>query len=363
MGEARYVLWLNRLVGEDLRLYRGLVKRLGNEKAVFDAAAARKNLGLEDDTHSARFFDAAKEAKIDQYIAWLKRHEIAAVAYLEEGYPPLLKEIYDPPPILFVRGRLPEPEKLTIAMVGARANTRYGAQVAKEFAFELAAQGCCVVSGMAYGIDACAARAALLAEANTCPTVAVLGCGADVVYPEQNRELYEQITQRGAVVSEYAPGSPPFPYHFPRRNRIIAGLCRGVVVVEAGERSGASITVNHALDQGRDVFAVPGRITDAKSRGANRFIRDSLAKPVLEVGDILEEYGLQAGQRVTSAPLELGTLSPLERRVVELLADEAIQADELCQILGVGTKELNSALTSLEFSGIMKQLPGRVYSL
>lgn len=362
--DARYALWLNRLVGDNVREYRSIVDAWGSERAAFEAAAQKKPVAGDDDALNARMREAAREEKIDKYSKWLRRHEIQTVTYLEETYPPLLREIYDPPTVLFVKGRLPHPDQLTIAVVGARKNTRYGADTAKALSFELARQGCCVVSGLAYGIDACAATAALLAEDNPCPTLAVLGCGVDVAYPAENEDLYRAVIEKGAVVSEFAPGTTPLPHHFPKRNRIISGLARGVLVVEAGEKSGTQITVGHALEQGRDVFAVPGRITDSRSVGTNRLLRDGHAKLVLGVGDILEEYGFDiAGGEAERKEPDLSGLPDLARRVVELVAVEPRSADELCQILAVEVKELNSTLTSLEFSGIMKQLPGRVYSL
>ncbi|MBQ3109284.1 MAG: DNA-processing protein DprA, partial [Clostridia bacterium] len=221
--------------------------------------------------------------------------------------------------------------------------------------------GACIVSGLAAGVDAAAAEGALEAKENPLPTIAVLGGGVDMIYPAENANLYERIAERGAILSEFAPGLRPQKGFFPMRNRIISGLSLGVLVTEAGERSGASITVGTALDQGRDTFAVPGRITDRMSKGTNRMIRDGQAAPVLEAADILRWYGIESAEKTEKR--NALKLSPLETKIMEALRHQEESFDELCEKLSVSAAELNSALTSLEFSEIIKQLPGRVYEL
>jgi DNA processing protein len=257
----------------------------------------------------------------------------------DAGYPSLLAAIHDPPPSLYVRGAASESilSGPAVAVVGARSCSAYGRSVARALARELAAAGLVVISGMARGIDGEAHRGAL--EAGV--TVAVLGCGIDRDYPAANAELARRICERGLVVSEYEPGVEPAPWRFPARNRIIAGLCEATVVVEAREKSGALITADFALDEGRDVLAVPGEITSGLSAGTNALIRLG-AVPVTCAGDILELFHL-APAAPESAPLPAAAATLLER-----LRDGAMTADELVRASGVDPAAASAALVELE---------------
>jgi DNA processing protein len=251
------------------------------------------------------------------------------------GFPPLLRAIHDPPAGLFLRGAA-KPELLAqpaAAVVGARASSGYGASVARSLGRELAAAGLVVVSGLARGIDAEAHRGAL--EANG-TTVAVLGCGIDRDYPAAHAELARRVAGAGLIVSEYAPGVEPAPWRFPARNRIVAGLCAATVVVEARERSGALITADLALEEGREVFAVPGEITSALSAGTNALLKLGAA-PLTSATDVLASFGLEP------EPVE-GDRSPL----LELLP---ASADELVRRTGLGADEVARALVELELEG------------
>ncbi|MEL7609832.1 MAG: DNA-processing protein DprA [Bacillota bacterium] len=365
VDEQQSVLWLNRLTGHDVRLFRRLVGVFGSALGLFESVAAGRTEALEgfDPALVNRMKESASGKKIREYLAWLRTRSIEAIPITDPRYPTLLKEIYDPPSVLFVRGELRPEVTLPLAMVGARTCTQYGREVAGALAGALCEAGACIVSGLAHGIDSIGALAALSVESNDYPTVAVLGCGVDVVYPKEQQRLYEQIARRGAVISEFFPGTRPYASNFPMRNRIISGLSRGVIVVEAGEKSGALITANCALEQGRDVYSVPGRITDSMSLGTNRMIREGSAKPVFTVNDILEEYGYSLEYRPIRAAVDLSALDPGQKTIVELLKADARSFDELCELTGIGAAELNSTLTSLEFSEIIKQLPGRVYCL
>jgi DNA processing protein len=261
----------------------------------------------------------------------------------DDGYPPLLLQIHDPPPALFVRGEgdialLTQP---AIAVVGARACSPYGAQVARTLGRELAAAGVVVVSGMARGIDAEAHRGALDAGG---VTVAILGCGIDRDYPAAHAQLARRICERGLIVSEYEPGVEPAAFRFPARNRIISGLAAVTVVVEAREKSGALITADFALEQNRTVFAVPGEITSSLSTGTNRLIREGAA-PVTSVQDVLDELGL-APPAAPGASLGAAADSLLAR-----LAERPWTADELGSSTGLGAAELAVALAELELAG------------
>lgn len=267
-------------------------------------------------------------------------------------YPSLLREIKDPPPVLWVEGEVGVlSREICVAIVGARECTPYGEKVAFNLAVELVRTGIVVVSGLAYGIDTAAHRGALEGAGKT---VAVLGCGIDVPYPGGNLGLKKRIAQSGAVLSEFPPGTAAATWTFPQRNRIISGLARGVVVVEAGVKSGALITAEWALQQGREVFAVPGNITSPLSAGTNRLIGQG-AKVVTGVSDILEELNIRSGLQAKEncRPLSTG-----EGAVLEFLSNGARNIDELVRLSGYPVGEVSSILTGLEIGGLVKSLPG-----
>jgi DNA processing protein len=267
------------------------------------------------------------------------------------GYPPLLAELYDPPARLYLRGGPAEIlSRVAVAIVGARSCSSYGAEVARGLARELAAAGVVVVSGLARGVDGEAHRGALSAGGLT---VAVLGCGIDRDYPRAHAELARRIAGSGLVVSEYPPGVEPAPWRFPARNRIVAGLAKATVVVEARRRSGALITADFALELGRDVFAVPGEITSGLSEGTNDLIRQG-AIPLLAVGDVLEALGIEPA--LPDAP---STLSPEAEAVWGALEAGALTLDELARDAGVGSAEVAVALTELELAGLVSRADGR----
>jgi DNA processing protein len=266
--------------------------------------------------------------------------------------PELLRQIHDPPRALFLRGAR-DPEVLTrpaVAIVGARACSPYGAQVARMLGRELAAAGLVVVSGLARGVDGEAHRGALETAG---VTVAVLGCGIDRDYPAAHAALARRICEQGLVVSEYEPGVEPAPWRFPARNRIIAGLAAATVIVEARERSGALITADFALEDGREVFAVPGEITGALAVGTNRLLRQG-AIPLTSTEDVLEVFGLARG------PTQAPALGAVAKRVLDRLADASFTADELARSTGVEARELAAALAELELSGAAVESDGVV---
>jgi len=267
-----------------------------------------------------------------------------------DGYPPLLAQLHDPPPRLYLRGDA-DPELLArpaVAVVGARACSSYGAHVARVLGRELAAAGVVVVSGLARGIDAEAHRGAL--EAGT--TVAVLGCGIDRDYPRAHAELARRVAAEGLVVSEYGPGVEPAPWRFPARNRVVAGLALATIVVEARERSGALITADFALELGRELFAVPGEITSALSAGTNGLLRQAAAAPYLGLDDVLGPLGLQR------APPASVPVSPPAWAALTLLADGARTADEVVRRSGRPSAEVAAALVELELAGLVYAADG-----
>ena len=268
---------------------------------------------------------------------------VTRIARRDPRFPPLLAAIHDPPPALYLRGNADAGvlSGVGVAVVGARSCSSYGRAVGRMLARELAAAGVVVVSGMARGVDGVAHRGALEASG---VTVAVLGCGIDRDYPAAHAELARRICQRGLVVSEYEPGVEPAPWRFPARNRIIAGLCRATVVVEARERSGALITADFALEEGREVLAVPGEITSTLSAGTNALLRIG-ATPVTRAADVLEALGIEPVE--SSAP-EIGEQA---RELLALLCDGSLTADELVRVAGADAARVSAALLELELAG------------
>ena len=285
----------------------------------------------------ARGFDEAV------YLERLRSEGVRWVARSAPGFPPLLHAIHDPPPGLFVRGAAGPDllQRATVAVVGARSCSPYGAQVARMLGRELGRAGLVVVSGLARGIDGEAHRGALESGA---VTVGVLGCGIDRDYPAAHRELATRIRATGLTVSEYAPGVEPAPWRFPARNRIIAGLSAATVVVEARDRSGALITADLALEEGREVFAVPGEITSALSSGTNDLLKLG-AIPLTGSADVLDVFGLTGGE---TEGVELGSVA---EEVLARLRDGPAGADELARATGLDAGTLASALTELELAG------------
>ncbi|MBI4506753.1 MAG: DNA-protecting protein DprA [Chloroflexi bacterium] len=280
------------------------------------------------------------------------------LTWLDAAYPERLKQIASPPIVLYVRGDLQPADEWAVAVVGTRRASVYGRDVTARIVGELAASGVTVVSGLARGIDSHAHRAALDAGGRT---LAVLGSGIDVLYPPENARLAEAIVGSGALLSELPPGTQPEAHHFPLRNRVISGLVLAVLVVEAPEGSGALITADSALDQGRDVFAVPGNITQRSSAGTNRLIQDG-AKLVTCARDVLEEL------RLGSLPqqLEMRALlpeNPVEQRLVALLREQPAHLDELVRASGLPTAEVSSAMAMLELKGFVRALGGQHYAL
>lgn len=337
-----------------LRMISGMTNtRTKNFIAFFGSArlawlATRRDLffcGLLDETSCNKFFAEREKIDIQKIAEQWARGGICVCSTEDADYPELLRRIFDPPEILFYRGRLPDSEKL-VAIVGARRASAYGKNAATAIAGELARSGVGVVSGGARGIDAAAHDGAL----SQGYTVAVLGCGVDVIYPRENAKLLAAIAENGAVVSEYPPGMPPLAHHFPARNRIISGMCRGVVVVEAAEKSGSLITADCALDEGRDVYAVPGSIFSAASKGSNRLIKQG-AKLIDSADDILEDYGFTpvAGSEKISLTVD-------EQKVFsQLNFDSPLCIEELVLKTDLSAQFLTYILLQLELRGLVAE--------
>jgi DNA processing protein len=287
----------------------------------------------------------------------VRRAGIKIVTFLSSEYPKALLGIPDHPPYLYVKGAI-SGEETAIAIVGSRRASAYGLNTAEKLASELSSHHVTVVSGMARGIDTAAHRGALKAGGRS---IGILGCGIDVTYPAENRRLFTEIVETGALISEFPMGTEPRPEYFPRRNRIISGISSGVLVVEAAESSGSLITAQYALDQGRDVFAVPGNINYGNSRGTNRLIKQG-AKLVERVENILEELprGQACGEAV--APITKITLSPREAGVYSLLAGDPLHIDDIIAKSALTVGEVSAILLRLELNGMITQQPGKYFA-
>lgn len=377
-GLAAWVA-LGLVPGVGPRRFGALLNRFKSLEAVWEAGepelAAMREIGP-----AVAGAIAASRGKVDPE-AEIERARVAGariICWDDGDYPELLKRIYDPPPLLYVKGKLPPSGSPAAAVVGSRRPSGYGLKVAETLARDLVARGVVVVSGMARGIDSAAHRGALGAGG---PTVAVLGSGIDVVYPSENRGLYQRIALSGAVVSEFPTGTRPLSGNFPARNRIISGLSLGTVVVEAAEGSGSLITVDFALEQGREVFAVPGPVNSPTSHGPHRLIKQG-ACLVESAADILEELGLAPAKSAAAAPLKEPAasgpatspprlaastanppLTPPEASVLGRMGPLEASVDEIARAAGLPAQEAGAALIMLEIRGLVRSLPGGRYIL
>jgi DNA processing protein len=296
------------------------------------------------------------EIEVEEELRKIEEDEVEIITLEEEDYPQALKNIFDPPILLYVKGRLKKEENC-IAIVGSRMATSYGRRVAEEMARDLSIRGFTIVSGMARGIDTFAHKGALGVNGRT---IAVLGCGIDVCYPPENKRIKEEIIKKGAVISEFPYGTIPDKINFPQRNRIISGLCKGVLVVEAWSKSGSLITANYALEQGREVFAIPGRIYSKFSEGTHNLIKQG-AKLVNSSQDILEEFNLLNKRETSSNIYE--SLDIKEKKIYSLITKEPIHIDDIARVAGENIINVSQILTRLEIKGVIRQIEGKRYLL
>ena len=356
MDRKAFWVALSMVPGIGPARFRRLVESLGSPEAAWLAKPARlAEVGLD---RRAIESLASVRARVDleREMEKLRRLGVQLLTLEDDRYPHQLRNIADPPPVLYLRGELLPEDELALAIVGTRRPTVYGRQATELFARGLAENRVTVVSGLAKGIDTFAHRAALDGGGRT---LAVLGSGLDIIYPGDNRRLAAEVAERGALISEFPLGTQPDGVNFPRRNRIISGLSTATLVVEAGEASGALITAEFALEQGRDVFAVPGNIFSPASRGTNRLISEG-AKPACELRDILEELNLDAAveqREVRTAVPE----SETEAAVLRCLSHEPLHIDEIRRAVCLPMSVVTSSLTMLELKGLARQAGGMNY--
>lgn len=386
MEHVLHWLWLTSKFNGANRKIAKLTEFFGGVDEVY-ASRAFHNLNLTDEEKRLLCDkDLSKAEKICEEVARIGGKIIAVD---DPNYPKLLKQTHTPPTVLYIKGMVPSlDDVLTIGVVGTRNMSVYGRIVTERLCANLAKAGAVTVSGMAAGIDAVGAWATI-EEGGV--AVGVIGCGIDMVYPTENAELYKAVAERGCIMTEFPPGTPPISKNFPIRNRVIAGLSRGVLVTEAPPKSGALITARYAMDEGRDVFAVPRNISDVKYLGTNMLIQQG-AKLINHPNDILCEYpyakkievkepdakekkerhhrptasakppkaNKEADDRIKE---KIQPLTGTERTIAELLLERSMQTDEISRVTGMPISELNTQLIMLEMKGVVKKLPGSAYKL
>jgi DNA processing protein len=370
MDPDQYLGWLALALtpGLGARMAGKLLREMGSPEAIFNASlteleARRLPAAVAQALHTRQPLSAAAKE-----LAQAQAAGVRLLTWDEPEYPQRLREIYDPPPLLYVRGNVELLNRHLISIVGSRRPTPYGNQMAEKLARDLADRGLVIVSGLARGIDSCAHKGALSSSSGA--TIGVLGCGIDVIYPKENKKIFAEMEKRGAIISEFAMGTFPGPQNFPIRNRIISGMSVGVVVVEGAQYSGSLITARLAMEFGREVYGVPGNATQPTSFGPNQLIKQG-AKLVTSWEDVIEE--LPTPIRAELLPVETANseqrtmlveqaLEPNERILYDLLTqDESRQVDDLVERSGLTSSEVLASLFDLELKGVVRQLPGKQF--
>jgi len=337
---------------------RNLITAFGSPNAVLKAPIQKlmRVQGIEKH-YAQKIKQNIDEKYLTFQLDYLKNSRIKVLTYWDDAYPPRLKKIYDAPVILFYIGDISVLKTDAIGVVGTRNPSEYGKMVTEKFCRDLVNYNLTITSGLARGVDTVAHRTAIK---NKGKTIAVLGCGLDQIYPPENKNLAKHIAENGVIISEYRIGTIPDPVNFPRRNRIISGLSLGILVSEAGEKSGALITAYQALDQNREVFAIPGQITSRKSLGTNQLIKQG-AKLVQETEDIIVELESQLGIVESVDQHSEAILNGFEKTLFGLLSEEPVHIDSLARESERTTSEVLSVLLTLELMGVVKQLSGKMF--
>lgn len=356
MDDKKYWVGFNLIKGIGAVRMQALIRHFGDLESAWrgkpvDLAAAGLSLKLIE-----RIVQARENIDLDKVWARIDSQGIRILTWQDETYPQRLKEIEQPPPVLYLRGEYLPDDLFAVAIVGTRRVTPYGRQIAQELSAFLAANGITVISGLARGVDAIAHQTALKAGGRT---IGVLGSGVDKIYPPEHRQMAEQMMLQGAIVSDYAPGTPPDASNFPPRNRIISGLSLAVVVIEAGETSGALITAEFAAEQGREIFAVPGSILAPQSKGTNKLIRNG-ALPLLSVDDLMQALSLsRMGEHKAARKIMPG--DETEARLIHVLGSEPLHVDEIRNQTELPIEKVSAALALMELKGMVRQVGGMNY--
>jgi len=360
-NDKTYWIWLSQVPGIGSRRFLVLVEAFGSPKGLYEATDKDilRYSGILGEKAVNAIIERKNQRHLEKCQELLSDKRYFTVALNDADYPDLLKTIFDPPVVLYCKGLPIKQDVPLLSIVGSRRTSEYGRQMADKFSMSIASCGIGIVSGAARGIDTLAHNGAIKAKGHT---IAVLGCGVDIVYPRENSKLFAQIEEYGTLMSEYPPGTYPAPANFPARNRIISGLSKALLVIEAGEKSGALITVDFALEQGRDVYALPGNANNPYSAGSNRLLKEG-AKLVTDTAEILEEYNLV---RIPERNKTLSTgrmqLDIFENEIYSALEDGEKYLEDLVNITGIHIGKLNAILTILEIKGLVKQLPGNIFA-
>ena len=356
MNDKPYWIAINLVKGIGAVRLKALLETFGDAKSAWGATPADLRAAGLSKRIIENFVDTRSKVDVDTLWNEIAAKNIRVMTWDDADYPARLREIAQPPPILYLRGDFLEEDAWAVAIVGTRRVTSYGQQVTEEVATFLAQNGVTIVSGLARGVDGIAHKAALKAGGRT---LAVLGSGVNRIYPPEHRTLAEQIAKTGAIISDYAPDTPPEGSNFPPRNRIISGLSMATIVIEAAETSGALITANFALEQGREIFALPGNIFAPQSKGPNRLIQQG-AHPLLNPRDILEILDLT---RVTEhrAARQILPADATESQLLDALTHEPIHVDEIREKTGLAVEKISSTLVMMELKGMVRHVGGMHY--
>ena len=356
MDEKKYWVGFNLIKGIGAVRMQALIQYFGDLEAAWKAAPhdlAAAGLGLK---LIERIIQARSQVDLDKVWAKIESQGINILTWEDEAYPQRLKEIEQPPPVLYVRGEYLPDDLFAVAIVGTRRVTPYGRQITEELAAYLAGNGITVVSGLARGVDAIAHQTALKAGGRT---IGILGSGVDKIYPPEHRQLAERMAESGAIISDYAPGTPPDASNFPPRNRIISGLSLAVVVIEAGETSGALITAEFAAEQGREVFAVPGSILAPQSKGTNKLIQQG-ALPLLSINDLMQALDLSRMDDHKAARKIIPS-DETEARLMNVLGLQPLHVDEIRSQTELPIEKVSATLALMELKGMVRQVGGMNY--
>lgn len=359
--ERDVLIWLNS-IGITNKILERLCEYFPDLRELLwtDLGKLGSIIGIKD-KHLEKMIKSRNMEYMDMLFSKLEKENIKVITILDSDYPKRLKNIYDKPYVLYGKGSLLEEDSLAIGIVGSRKATSYGKWACEKFSKELVNMGVTILSGLALGIDTVAHKTAIREGGRT---IGILGNGIDVIYPKTNKNLYDEVASNGMVLTEFPFKTQPMAYNFPRRNRIISGLSLGIVVIEAKEKSGSLITAHLALEQGKDVFALPGNINSLYSRGTNKLIKDG-ARPLLEIEDIVEEIKeLQLKiSRDKGNKIDYSNLSDIEIKIVEIMKEGPLHSDLISYKTGLDISTVISVITILELKGIIKELNSRVFTL
>ena len=357
LEQLKYWLAFNKVRGIGRVRFKLLENHFDSMEAAWSASESELRAAGLDRRTIRSVADGRQKIDPDAEAELLLKSGVRAFTWHDDDYPAQLKEIYDLPPLIYVKGNLTPDDERSVAVVGTRNPSHYGRQVAEQLVYDIASAGVTIVSGLARGVDGIAHRIALDAGQRT---IAVLGSGVDIIYPREHTSLSERIAENGALISELALGTRPDARNFPRRNRIMSGMTLGTLVIEAGARSGALITARQALEENREVFAVPGSIFSPNSEGTNRLIRESAAKLVTACEDVLEELNLSA----VAQQIEMAALFPEDENEAELLryiTFDPVHVDDVCRSSGRSAPDVSSTLAMMELKGLVRQVGGMNY--